>query len=68
MDCRRRFYGLRCAWRVCEVADADADICQNIIAYLEELEGFKQLWYKFQSDACYCDQTDAESINEGDLR
>ena len=29
---------------------------KNIIAYLEELKGFKELWYKFQSDACYCDE------------
>lgn len=27
----------------------------NIIAYLEELKGFKELWYKYQSDTCYCD-------------
>jgi glutaredoxin len=29
---------------------------KNIIAHLEELEQFKELWYKFQSDACYCDE------------
>lgn len=29
---------------------------ENIIAHLEELEQFKELWYKFQSDACYCDE------------
>ena len=29
---------------------------KNIIAYLEELKGFRELWYKFQSDACYCDE------------
>jgi len=28
---------------------------KNIIAHLEELEQFKELWYKFQSDTCYCD-------------
>ncbi len=28
---------------------------KNILAHLEELEDFKELWYKFQSDACYCD-------------
>jgi glutaredoxin len=28
---------------------------ENIIAYLEELKGFKELWYKYQSDVCYCD-------------
>jgi len=29
---------------------------KDIIAHLEELEQFKELWYKFQSDACYCDE------------
>jgi glutaredoxin len=29
---------------------------KNIIAHLEELEQFKELWYKYQSDACYCDE------------
>ncbi|MEJ2703188.1 MAG: glutathione S-transferase N-terminal domain-containing protein [Sedimentisphaerales bacterium] len=28
---------------------------KNIIAHLEKLEKFKELWYKYQSDACYCD-------------
>jgi glutathione S-transferase len=28
---------------------------KNIVAHLEELERFKELWYKFQSDTCYCD-------------
>ncbi len=27
-----------------------------IIAYLEELEGFIKIWYKYQSDVCYCDE------------
>ena len=27
-----------------------------IIKHLEELEDFKAIWYKFQSDACYCDE------------
>jgi len=27
----------------------------NIINHLSELEEFKSQWYKFQSDACYCD-------------
>lgn len=27
-----------------------------IFAHLEEMEGFKEQWYKFQSDACYCDE------------
>ena len=29
---------------------------RNIAGYLEKLEGFKVLWEKFQSDACYCDE------------
>lgn len=29
---------------------------KNIIAYLEELEWFRELWSKFQSNACYCDE------------
>jgi hypothetical protein len=32
------------------------DGSENIVAHLEELEQFKELWYKFQSDACYCDE------------
>ena len=28
---------------------------KNIIAYLEEMKEFKELWYKYQSDVCYCD-------------
>jgi hypothetical protein len=27
-----------------------------IIKHLEELEKFKELWDKFQSYACYCDE------------
>lgn len=27
-----------------------------VLAHLEELERFRELWYKFQSDACYCDE------------
>jgi hypothetical protein len=26
-----------------------------IVAHLEALEKFQALWYKYQSDACYCD-------------
>jgi glutathione S-transferase len=26
-----------------------------ILAHLEELEAFKELWYKYGSDSCYCD-------------
>jgi len=33
----------------------------DIIDHLSELEEFKDQWYKFQSDACYCDE-------EGDKR
>jgi hypothetical protein len=28
--------------------NTDDDIFENIIAYLKELEGFKEPWYKFQ--------------------
>jgi hypothetical protein len=28
----------------------------NIFVHLSELEEFKSRWYKFQSDACYCDE------------
>lgn len=27
---------------------------EAILQHLEELKGFKELWDKFQSDACYC--------------
>jgi len=27
----------------------------RILEHLERLEHFKELWYKFQSDVCYCD-------------
>jgi hypothetical protein len=27
-----------------------------IIAYLEELEGVIKIWYKYQSDVCYCNE------------
>lgn len=30
---------------------------KNIINYLSDLEKFKEQWYKFQSDTCYCDET-----------
>jgi glutaredoxin len=30
----------------------------NIISHLEKLEEFRKMWYKFQSDACYCDEMD----------
>lgn len=35
----------------------DDEISQGseaILQHLEELKGFKELWDKFQSDACYC--------------
>lgn len=28
----------------------------GILVHLQELEDFKALWEKFQSDACYCDE------------
>ena len=28
----------------------------DIINHLEELEKFKNQWYKYQSDVCYCDE------------
>ena len=27
----------------------------EMLEYLDELEEFKELWYKYQSDACYCE-------------
>jgi hypothetical protein len=27
---------------------------EDILNHLEELEGFKKLWEKYQTDACYC--------------
>jgi hypothetical protein len=29
---------------------------EKIIAHLQELEGLKSQWERFQSDACYCDE------------
>lgn len=26
----------------------------EIVEHLRELEGFVEMWYKFQSDTCYC--------------
>jgi len=34
------------------VYEGDAAILQR----LDELEAFKEEWYKYQSDACYCDE------------
>lgn len=31
---------------------------EAILKHLEGLEAFSALWYKFQSDACYCDEED----------
>ncbi|MFW6189762.1 MAG: hypothetical protein ACOC7T_04935 [Planctomycetota bacterium] len=28
-----------------------------VAEHLDELEVFKEWWYKFQSDACYCDES-----------
>jgi len=33
-----------------------------IVARLEEIEKFKELWDKFQNDACSCDEEALESI------
>lgn len=30
---------------------------RNIIEHLSELETFRNQWYKFQSDACYCNES-----------
>jgi hypothetical protein len=27
-----------------------------VVAYLEEMSGYAELWRKFQSDVCYCDE------------
>jgi len=37
----------------------DGEVIQGstaILEHLDRLEAFKQLWDKFQSDACYCDE------------
>jgi glutaredoxin len=26
----------------------------EVVEHLQELEGFVEMWYKFQSDTCYC--------------
>ena len=31
---------------------------KKIVAHLEKLKDFRELWYKFQSDACYCGEDD----------
>lgn len=28
----------------------------EVLAQLEKLSAFKERWYKYQSDACYCDE------------
>jgi hypothetical protein len=41
------------------VMDDEGKLYQGIdaiMAHLEELTEFKEQWYKFQSDACYCDE------------
>ena len=30
---------------------------KDVIAHLQKLEGFRDLWYRFQSDACYCNES-----------
>jgi glutathione S-transferase len=32
-----------------------------VLDHLEELRLFKEDWYRFQSDACYCDEEDVEA-------
>ena len=29
---------------------------EAIVEHMDELEGFAELWRKYQSDACYCDE------------
>ena len=29
---------------------------KSILEYLDELKEFRRQWYKYQSDACYCDE------------
>jgi hypothetical protein len=48
-----KFYRMRKCTGCAAIQDALEELC---IAHLEELEQFKELWYKFQSDACYCDE------------
>jgi hypothetical protein len=31
---------------------------EDVLAQLERLSAFKELWYRYQSDACYCDEDD----------
>ncbi|MBE0535982.1 MAG: hypothetical protein IH624_09965 [Phycisphaerae bacterium] len=31
---------------------------KDILAHLEKLERFRALWYKYQSDVCYCEDED----------
>ncbi len=35
---------------------------KDIVAYLERFEKYKQLWYKYQSDVCYCDDDEIEPL------
>jgi glutathione S-transferase len=32
-----------------------------ILEHLEELRLFREDWYRFQSDACYCDEADTQA-------
>mgnify|MGYP006291807079 CR=1 FL=1 len=32
----------------------------DVLAYLEKLASFRDLWYKYQSDACYCGEESDE--------
>ena len=31
---------------------------EDILNYLSQLDEFRKLWYKYQSDVCYCDDED----------
>jgi len=31
------------------------------IEHIEELRRFKEDWYRFQSDACYCEEEETEA-------
>lgn len=39
-----------------------------ILEHLEELRLFKEDWYRFQSDACYCDEADETEARRTDSR
>ena len=49
-------YELRKIGEMPILVDEDNVICgeKNVLVHLEKLAKFKELWYKYQSDACYC--------------